>query len=464
MFRPYMFDQALQREGNPLPQPLEQDLGTDICIVGGGYTGLWTAIELKQRHPEIQIVLIDKDLCGYGASGSNGGCLLTLSTKLPTMRRFFGESEALRLVKASEQAVYDIQAFCREHEIDADLRLDGALYMASNRAQIGSMEPVIEALQREGINSWDRLSLDEARRFGGTQDMHEGFFSPIAGSVQPGLLVRGMARVARKLGVQIFEGTPMIKLEESSPARVKTPRGSVTAGKVVLAMNAWMARQFPQFARTIAVVSSDILVTEPCADRLDKIGLTHGATVCDSRTFVHYYHRTSDGRLMFGKGGNTFAYGARMLPSFFEASRYEQQLRDAIQRFFPGLADIPVAASWNGGSDRSVSGFPFFGRLNSQPYIVYGFGYSGNGVAQSYLGGKILASLVLGVDDPWSRAGFVGGPRGYFPPEPVRWLGSIAVRNAIRRKEKAEDEGRKPAWLDCQLAQFARAAVKTDKQ
>ena len=114
MFRPYMFDQALQREGNPQPRPLDQHVDTDVCIVGGGYTGLWTAIELKRRHPELQVVLIDKELCGYGASGSNGGCLLTLSTKLPTMCRFFGESEALRLVKASEQAVTDIQAFCRK--------------------------------------------------------------------------------------------------------------------------------------------------------------------------------------------------------------------------------------------------------------------------------------------------------------------------------------------------------------
>ncbi|MCH2183075.1 MAG: FAD-dependent oxidoreductase [Mariniblastus sp.] len=464
MFRPYMFDQALQREGNPLPRPLDQHVDADVCIVGGGYTGLWTAIELKQRNPELQIVLIDKELCGYGASGSNGGCLLTLSTKLPTMCRFFGESEALRLVKASEQAVTDIQAFCQAHQIDADLRLDGALYMASNRSQVGTMNPVIGALQKHGINSWSRLDLDQARRFGGTQDMHEGFFSPVAGSVQPGLLVRGMARVARKLGIRIYEQTPMKKLEESCPARVITPLGSITARKVVLAMNAWMASQFPQFARSIAVVSSDILVTEPCGDRLDEIGLEHGATVCDSRTFVHYYHRTADGRLMFGKGGNTFAYGSRMIPSFFESSRYEKQLQGAIQRFFPSLADIPVAASWNGGSDRSVSGFPFFGKLNSNPHIFYGFGYSGNGVAQSYLGGKILASLVLEVDDPWSRAGFVGGPRGYFPPEPIRWLGSIAVRNAIRRKEQAEDAGRKTAWLDRQLAKFARAAVKTDKQ
>ncbi len=464
MFRSYMFEQALKREDKPLARPLDGPTNTDVCIVGGGYTGLWTAIDLKKRKPDLDIVVIDKDLCGYGASGCNGGCLLTLATKFPTLQKFYGESEALRLVKASEQAVADIGRFCREHHIDADLRIDGALYMSTNQSQVGTMAPLLSVLDKHNISSWRELELNKVKKFSGTQNVYEGFFSPKAGSVQPALLVRGMARVARAMGVRIYEGTPMESLEESFPARVVTPFGSITAKKVVLAMNAWMARKFPQFSRSIVVVSSDLAVTEPCAELLEEIGLSHGASVCDSRIFVHYYHSTADGRLMFGKGGNTFAYGSRMSRSFFEASKYETQLKNAVKRFFPKLADIPVAASWNGGSDRSATGFPFFGQLNRNPHIFYGFGYSGNGVTQAYLGGKILSSLVLDIDDEWSRCGFVGGPRGYFPPEPVRWIGSMAVRNAIRRKEDAEDANRKPRWWDNKLAKFANAAGKTDKQ
>ena len=462
-FRSYMFDQALRLEGNPTAQPLTEHATADVCIVGGGYTGLWTAIHLKKRSPELDVAIIEKDLCGYGASGCNGGCMLTLATKFLTLRRFYGENEALRLVEASERAVTDIQEFCREHHIDSELRVDGALYMATNRSQVGVMNPVLHALGEHELNSWSRKELTEAKRFAGTEDIQEGFFSPNAGSVQPALLVRGMARVARAMGVRIYEGTAMEKLEESSPARVITAQGAITARKVVLAMNAWMASTFRQFSRTIAVVSSDMAVTEPCPDLLAEIGLNHGASIWDSRTFVHYYHTTADGRLMLGKGGNTFAYGSRMIPSFFEASKYESQLKVAINRFFPTLADVPLAATWNGGSDRSVTGFPFFGKLNNKPHILYGFGYSGNGVTQTYLGGQILAALVLEADDEWSRCGFVGGPRGLFPPEPVRWLGAMLVRNAIRRKEAAEDAERQPAWLDTQLAKCAKAAGKTDK-
>ena len=126
------------------------------------------------------------------------------------------------------------------------------------------------------------------------------------------------------------------------------------------------------------------------------------------------------------------------------------------------LEGVRLEQCWNGGSDRSKTGFPFFGQLDGSPNVSYGFGYSGNGVVQSYLGGKILRSLVLERDDEWSRSGFVGGPRGLFPPEPVRWLGAHIVRNGIRRLEAAEDAGRRPGATDRYLATFAKGAGKSD--
>ena len=124
---------------------------------------------------------------------------------------------------------------------------------------------------------------------------------------------------------------------------------------------------------------------------------------------------------------------------------------------------MPITASWNGPSDRSVTGFPFFGRLNNAPHIYYGFGYSGNGVGPTYMGGQLLSSLVLDEDNAWSRSPLTQGPLGQFPPEPFRYAGSIVVRNAIRRKERAEDHGHRPRHLDVRLAKFAAAAGKADK-
>ena len=443
---------------------MAQDLEVDVCIVGGGYTGLWTAIELKQQSPDLDVVVIEKQVCGYGASGCNGGCALTLATKFLSLCKYFGKAEAKRLVVASETAVEEINRFTDQHHIECDYRVDGAQYIATNEAQLGSMDAVVDALTSEGINSWKKQSLDQAVETVNTDRIFESYYSPKAGSVNPALLVRGMARVAREMGVRVYEQTPMTKLvEDRQTPEVHTPHGRIKAKKVVLAMNAWMASAFREFARSIVVVSSDMAITKPVPDLLAELGLDHGASICDSRTFVHYFHTTSDGRLLFGKGGNTFSFGSKMQKSFFEPSVYGQQLRTAITRFFPRLANVELEQVWNGGSDRSTTGFPFFGNLRENPNIHYGFGYSGNGVVQCWLGGKILASLCLNLDNEWTRSGLVGGPRGYFPPEPIRWTGAMLVRNAIRRKEEAEDNARPPRFIDKYLSRFANSAGKADK-
>lgn len=461
--RPYWLDRALQQEHSKPCAPLQQDAQADVCIVGGGYTGLWTAVMLKEQNPELDVVIIEADICGAGASGRNGGCALSWSAKYFTLERLFGVEEAIRLVKASEQSIYAIGDFCRKYGVDADYRLDGTLYTATNRAQVGATDGVIAALERNGINSFTKRPLADVQRMAGSDKHLEGWYSPAAASVQPGKLVRGLRRVALELGVRLYEGTPMTALKKGLPATVVTAQGQIKANRVVLAINAWMARTFPQFERSVAIVSSDMIITEPRPDLLEKIGLTSGVTVLDSRIFVHYYHNTPDGRIMLGKGGNTFAYGGRMLPVFDQPSPYEKLLRNTLTEFFPAFEGVGIESTWNGPSDRSVTGLPFFGRLEQAHNIFYGFGYSGSGVGPCHMGGKILSSMVMGLDNEWTRSPLLNGPLGYFPPEPVRYLGSLMVRNAVRRKEKAEDYGRRPRLLDISLAKFAAAAGKADK-
>ncbi|MFR0717821.1 FAD-dependent oxidoreductase [Enterobacterales bacterium BD_CKDN230030183-1A_HGKHYDSX7] len=461
--RPFWLQQALDSEQQPACPPLHGDARCDVCIVGGGYTGLWTALQLKEAQPSLDVLLIEADICGAGASGRNGGCALSWSAKYFTLERLFGVEEAVRLVRESELSIHAIGAFCAANGIDCDYRLDGTLYTATNQAQVGSTDAVIAALQQRGINSFERLPLQQVQRLAGSARHLEGWFSPAAATVQPGRLVRGLRRVALERGVRIHEGTAMTALEHGTPATVRTLHGSIRADRVVLGLNAWMARAFPQFQRSVAIVSSDMVITEPCSELLQEIGLNTGISVLDSRIFVHYYHNTSDGRLMLGKGGNTFAFGGRMLPVFDQPSPYRPLLRQSLGGFFPALAEVPLAASWNGPSDRSVTGLPFFGRLDGQGNVFYGFGYSGSGVGPCHMGGQILASLALGQDNPWTRSPLVNGPLGLFPPEPIRYLGSLLVRNAIRRKERAEDHGQRPRRLDVRLARFAAAAGKADK-
>ncbi|MGY3571846.1 FAD-dependent oxidoreductase [Vibrio paucivorans] len=458
----FWFKQALEREQDTQTQTLEQHIDADVVIVGGGYTGLWTGIMLKQQQPNHKVVIIEKGLCGSGASGANGGCMLTWSTKFPTLQRLFGEEQAKWLVAQSEQAVYDIEAFCNQHNIDAELYLKGTYYTATNSAQQGSMEPVVDALDSLGINSWQKCDDQLAKKAGSHRHI-DGFYSPAAASVQPALLVRGLRRVALELGIEIYENSPMNTLDFGQPARVNTPNGSVTANKVVLALNAWMVKHFRQFKRSIVVVSSDMVVTHPISDKLRQHGPEQGATVVDSRIFVHYYRDTKEGRLMLGKGGNQFSFANRVDEMFNHPTKYQPLLKRSFQNLFPQLEQSDFAYSWTGGSDRSVTGLPFFGSLEGQSNIYYGFGYSGSGVVQTHLGGKILSSLVLGLDNDWSRCGLAKGPLGQFPPEPVRWLGAMMVRNAVRRKEDAEDNELKPKPWDVWLSKLAGAAGKTDK-
>ncbi|MBP9904478.1 MAG: FAD-dependent oxidoreductase [Rhodoferax sp.] len=460
--RPFWLEQALFTDGGLAPT-FQGELTADVCIVGGGYTGLWTAILTKQQNPALDIAILEADLCGAGASGRNGGCLLTWSAKFLTLRRLFGEAEAIRLVKASEAAVQHIDDFCQAHGIDAELRHDGTLYTATNNAQVGTLDPVISALLACGIESYFPLPPSEVALRSGSAKNLAGVFSPHAATVQPAKLVRGLRRVALQMGIRIFERSPMLALTPGQPVMVQTPGGSLTAEKLVLATNAWMASMFSQFERSIAIVSSDMVITEKCPELLLASGLTDGVSVLDSRTFVYYYRSTPDGRLMLGKGGNTFAFGGRISPVYDQRSAYEVSLTQATRAFFPSLEQVPMTASWTGPSDRSVTGFPFFGRLNAAPHIFYGFGYSGSGVGPCYMGGQILSSLLLEQDNAWTRSPLTHGPLGQFPPEPIRYLGSNLVRNAIRRKERAEDDGRTPWLIDKLLSQFANAAGKADK-
>jgi putative aminophosphonate oxidoreductase len=356
--RPFWLEQALFGDGGLEPS-LQGQQNADVCIVGGGYTGLWTAILTKQENPALDIVILEGDLCGAGASGRNGGCLLTWSAKFFTLRRLFGEAEAIRLVKASESAVQHIDDFCRKHNIDAELRRDGTLYTATNLAQVGALDPVIAALRGNGFESYFFLPDEEVARRSGSARNLAGVFAPHAATVQPAKLVRGLRRVALQMGIRLFERSPVWALRQGTTATVYSAGGSVTASKLVLATNAWMASMFPQFERSIAIVSSDMVITEKCPDLIAKIGLLDGVSVLDSRTFVYYYRTTPDGRLMLGKGGNTFAYGGHISPVFDQHSAYEAALTRALRSFFPSLTKVPITSSWTGPSDRSVTGLPF---------------------------------------------------------------------------------------------------------
>ena len=192
------FVEALEKEKNLKLNELNANLSCDICIVGGGFTGLWTAIKIKEKKPHTNIILIEKDLCGSGASGRNGGCMIPQSTKFQGIRDVVGVDDAKQMVLSTEAAVKHIKDFCFENEINAEIRDDGVFYGATNKFHQGSFESLIKDLNQHKINSWERLSKEKVQDLTKSKRFIDGYFSPIGGSLQPALLVRGLKKVAEE--------------------------------------------------------------------------------------------------------------------------------------------------------------------------------------------------------------------------------------------------------------------------
>ena len=456
--RSLWLQEALAEDETNAPR-LQGDVRADACIVGGGYTGMWTALRLKEIDPTLDVALVEADVCGGGASGRNGGFVLSWWPKFHTLEKLCGAEEALRLAHASADAVADIGKFCADNGFDAHYHHDGYLWAATNAAQIGSWRSVMDELDGQGVHPLVELSPEEAARRSGSPVHLGGAFETTGAIVQPALLARGLRRVALERGVRIFERSPMTQLDRgTSSPRVRTPAGSVAAGRVVVAMNAWAAR-FAEVRRRIVVVGSDIVATERTPDRLAAIGWTDGLSISDSRLLVHYYRTTDDGRIAFGKGGGALGFSQWVGSRFEGEPRRRDLVERAFRRTYPMLNHVRITSSWTGPIDRTRTGLPFFWPLGGRRDVFVGVGYSGNGVGPSYLAGRILASLVLGRDDEWARCGLVRTPAGRFPPEPFRYLGGHVVRGAIARKERAEDDGRSADRLTKALVRLAPAGL-----
>jgi len=456
------FVEALQKEEDLKVNQLDLNLNTDICIIGGGFTGLWTALKIKEKNPSTNIIILEKDLCGSGASGRNGGCMIPQSTKFQGIRDVVGIDDAKKMVLSTEAAVKNIKNFCSDNKINAEIRDDGVLYGATNKFHQGSFESLIKDLDEHKINSWKRLSREEVQDLSKSKKFIDGYFSPIGGSLQPALLVRGLKKIAENNGVKIFENSAVISYNDKKEILVKTKNGSVFCSKLVFAINAWTPHLLPFLSRSVVLVSSDMIISEPIKSKLQTIGLNSGLVILDCNLFTHYCRTTPDGKIILGKGGNTFSYKNRVISSFDGPSTIEKFLKKSLMKFYPSLNDTKIITSWNGPSERTKTGFPFFGYHPNNKNISYAFGYSGNGVLTCNVGGEILSSMALEEQNEWTKSNFCKGPLKMFPPEPFRWLGAMIIRNAIRRKESDQEEGKDPKWFDKQLAKIAVSVGRVD--
>lgn len=453
--RSLWLQEALALEpGAEAASPIGGDHTTDICIAGGGYTGLWTALRIKELAPTVSVTLLEADICGSGASGRNGGLVLGWWAKLETLITACGESEALRLVRAASDAVAAIGRFCADHAIEAHFRQSGRLHTATTPLHLDKWEPAVALAERYGFDAYERLSPDAVAARAGSAVYRGGIFERDAATVQPALLARGLLRVARELGVHVHENSPVISFGNGTPVVVRTERATITAGKVILATNAWTA-SLQEVRRHIIVVSSDMVATAPIPERLAEIGWSGGESITDSRLMVHYHHVTHDGRIAIGRGGGALAYMGRVTSSFQGVRDKADVVERDLRKLYPALGDVPVTHRWGGPIDRSRSGTLVFGQLERNCNVLYGIGYSGTGVAQSRLGANILASTALERVDEWSTSRLNRGALHRYPPDPIRFFGGLAVRQVLTRKEEDEEDGIPAGGLATAIASLA---------
>ncbi len=461
--RSLWLEQALATEPNAenTVQRLEGQQHADVCIVGGGYSGMWTAIRLKELDPALDVTLVEADICGAGASGRNGGIVVGWLWRIPTLLGLCGGEDTARLVRATISGIDDVETVCREEGIDAHFRREGWYWTATNRAQIGAWQEALETADALGLEVMRTVQREDLVQHLGSETHIGGVIDTSAAIVQPALLARGLRRMALRFGVRIYEKSPVLRVERGVRPSVHTAVGAVDAERIVLAANAWMVH-FPSFRRRVFQVSSDMIATEPIPARLRETGWLSNASWSDSRMHVNYVRPTADGRIAFGRAGGTLAFRER-LDERFDCSPAETRLvTSAFRRVFPTLSDVEITHAWAGPIDRAVSGLPWFDALEGDEHVLCAIGYSGTGVAPCAMGGRILASLVLGRDDEWASLGKVLRriqPQSTLPPEPIRYIGGRIVKFGVARKERAEDSGRQPSRIAEALARLVPAPL-----
>jgi glycine/D-amino acid oxidase-like deaminating enzyme len=445
----------IEEAGEVEPRPaLSGQLEADVLVVGGGYTGMWSAWYAKQLEPEARVVLLESEvLCGRGPSGRNGGFCNAMWFSLASMRERWGDAPALAVAHAAEQAVARIGAFCEEHGVDAWFRPAGYVQVSTAPAHDGAWRRAVEACRELGVPEMlQTLSEAEVAERCKSPAFRAGAVSPTSATVQPARLALGLRQQLLAAGVEIYESSPVRSFhEDGEGVEVSTAAGTVCAARGVLAIgSAAKARSGPLRGR-LTVASSHIVLTEPVPDVLEQIGWTGGDCITDSRALLHYFRTTPDGRIAFGWGGGRIAMGANTKGRAEVDPAVITAATEHLYEYFPALRGSRITHAWGGPIDASPTHLPAVSTLSAGRAFAAA-GYTGNGVGPSNMAGRTLASLALGRDDEHTQLVFVDAKTPRVPPEPFHWIGGEAIRLGLLKKEEAELDGRCPGRISSAVA------------
>jgi glycine/D-amino acid oxidase-like deaminating enzyme len=432
--------------------PASGELTADVVVLGGGYTGMWTAWHLLERGA--RVVLLEAEVCGHGPSGRNGGFCETLWTALPGLRERFGDERALAACEAAGESVTAIGEWCEAEGVDAWFHRGGYMLASTTPAQDSRLDAILAAADEVGVGGRVvALSGEAARARCGSALFRRAVLVPEDATVQPARLALGLRRRLLERGVAIHERS-RVRTLRVGPDEVVAETGSarVRAGAAVLALNA-ATRGVRPLRSGLSVTSSHIVLTEPVPDVVEALGWTGGEAITDGRTFLHYFRTTPDGRIAFGWGGGRLAWGARLRGRIEVDPTVASVTHRHLVETFPALAGRRITHAWGGPIDVAPSHLPQIGTLPDGP-VHYAYGFTGNGVGPSHLAGRTLAALATGAQ---TDLALVDPDPALVPPEPLAWTGGMIVRGAFLRAERLYAAGRRPDPLTRAVCAAPRA-------
>jgi glycine/D-amino acid oxidase-like deaminating enzyme len=447
----YWLEEAGEVEAAPR---LEGEREADVVVVGGGYTGMWTAWHLSELEPEARVVLLEAgERCGRGPSGRNGGFCNVMWLSLPSMRERWGAEPALAVARAAVAAVDGIEDFCEAEGVDAWFRRGGYLKVSTAAAHDESSAAAVAACRELGeAGAALELSAAEVAARCASPAFRGGVLFPDAATVHPARLALGLRSRLLARGVELYESSMLRSLRRRSDhVEARTDSGGVRAGRAVLAIGGAAKGIRGPLRGRLSVASSHVVLTEPVPELLDEIGWTGGECITDSRALVDYFRTTPEGRVLFGWGGGRIALGARLDGRAEVDPDVVEHTVAHLGALFPGLKGRTVTHAWGGPIDASPTHLPFVLPLRGGRAFAAA-GYTGNGVGPSHMVARTLASLALDRHDEPSRLAFVDPSPQWVPPEPLHWIGGEAIRRGIMAKEEAELAGREPGRLSSAVA------------
>jgi glycine/D-amino acid oxidase-like deaminating enzyme len=421
----------------PPREPLDGSRTADVVIAGGGYTGLWTAYYLKRARPELEIVVLEREFCGFGASGRNGGWVSSaFAGSRETLARTHGRDRVVALQRQMQATIDEVLTVARDERIEADLVKTGVLHVARGMSQLNRIRRQIAEDRTWELTEDDVRPLDMAeteRRIHVAGGSGAGF-SPHGARSHPAKLVTGLARVVEGLGVRLYEDTTVTSIE---PGVARTNRGDVRAGSVLVCLEGFTA-SLPSQRRSMLPLNSAMIVTDPLPDQIwDEIGWEGCELLGDAAHAYMYAQRTADGRIALGGRGVPYRFGSRTDNWGATQRSTIHQLTEILHSMFPQAREVQIDQAWCGVLGVRRDWIPAIGYDPGSGLGGAG-GYVGNGVATTNLAGRTLRDLVLGEKTELTALPFVNHHGRDWEPEPLRFIGTQLVYGLYRAADRHE--------------------------